>query len=296
MIDARYHIYSLAAVFLALAVGIVIGTSFVKGTSPADSAHRTIRRYEGVMRKLQVEISRASQDAAAKDAISKNCQDFCSAVMPVVLKDRLAWRNVAIVQTGDYGQLTGAVKRALELAGSQVTSVTKFNRSFSFGDNANIGSILADCGVTIEPDAKEPREALLQIIAQTIYTGKRTDLLPKIEKAGVATFTGDYYRINRLVVLVGGSATDAGNSADDLDNALVAQLESSGVRVVACESTSAASSYVPAWSRIGIATVDNADSPIGQVALVCALNGENADFGLKKTADRLTPQTLEKKH
>ena len=36
------------------------------------------------------------------------------------------------------------------------------------------------------------------------------------------------------------------------------------------------------------------DLAMGQVGMVCALNGENAKFGIKPTADRLVPQSLER--
>ncbi|MGC8862783.1 MAG: copper transporter, partial [Armatimonadota bacterium] len=90
-----------------------------------------------------------------------------------------------------------------------------------------------------------------------------------------------------------GSAAESTNTADSIDAALVASLDRPDVILAACESTSAVSSYVPAWHKLGIATVDNADKAIGQAALVCALNGEKAKFGVKDTADRTVPLTLE---
>ncbi|MCL5104191.1 MAG: copper transporter [Armatimonadetes bacterium] len=295
MIDIRYHIYSLAAVFFALAVGIVVGTAFAGRTPATEGARRTIQRYENSMRTLKREIELASEDAAKKEAFAKDSEDFCRAVLPIVAKDRLAWRNVAIVQTGDYDDLSGYVKRVLELAGAHVTSTTDINRTFPFDDHEKVAEVLINCGETPPPNAKEARDRLFSIIADTLYAAKYSTLLSKLEEAGVGKFTGDYGKYNKLIVLVGGSESADTNTSDTIDGQLVARLERPDVIVVGCEGTQAVESYVPSWHKMGIATVDNADSALGQIALVCALNCENAQFGVKDTADRLIPQTLEKK-
>ena len=295
MIDIRYHVYSLAAVFFALAVGIVFGATFVRSSPGSEAERRTIQRYENSMRVLKREIETASEGAARDQALARSSEEFCKAVLPIVAKDRLFWRNVAVVQTGDYDDVTGSVKRALELAGAHVANVTTISRAFPFQDDRKIASVLTSCGVSLPSDTKTARDKLFTIIADTIRAGSYAYLLPKIEECGVARFTGDYGRYSklRLVVLVGGSASEAMNTSDTVDAELLSCLDRPGVTVVGCESRDAFSSYVPVWHKMGAATVDDADSAIGQVALLCALNGENAKFGVKDTADRMIPQTLE---
>lgn len=295
MIDLRYHIYTLAAVFLALAVGIVIGTSFAKSSPDSETSRGIIQRYERDADKLRTAIFEASQKASDKEAVARNCQSFCRAVMPIVLKDKLAWRSIAIVHTGDYPDLVGSIKQALELAGAHVTSVTEMSRNFPYGDNAKIAQVLMDSGIMPENTGNRDRDKLFNIIAETLQSGKYDRVLPKLEAAGVASFTGDYTKFNRLVVLVGGSESETNNTASSVDAQLIAQLERLGVRAVGCEATSAVCSYVPEWHKLGVPTVDNADSAIGQIAVVYALNGETASFGVKDTAERLIPQTLETK-
>jgi len=295
LIDIRYHIYSLVAVFLALSVGIVIGTSFTRSSPSADTSRRTVQRYESDMRNLKAEIETAAEEAADKHAVAEECQAFCRAVMPVVVKNRLSWRNVAIIQTGDDNDLLGSVRQALGQGGATVTSVTKLSRDFPFTDTARIALALQDAGVTPGEDGIESRDKLFAVIADTIYSAKYSELLPKLEEAGIGEFTGDFQRFNKSVVIVGGADSEETNTADDIDTKLIAQLEKVGVTVVGCESFDTASSYVSSWHRSGIATVDNADTPMGQIALVCAVGGEVAKFGAKETADRLIPQALEPK-
>ncbi len=295
MIDIRYHVYSLAAVFFALAVGVVFGTTFAKSSPPSELERRTILRYENSMRILRREIEKATEGAAKYEALARASEEFCKAILPIVVRGKLEWRNVAIIQTGDYDDLTGSVKQALEVAGARVASITTLNRTFPYEDERKIASILSECGVTADGGSQKPLQKMCEILAGTVTAGTHSNLLEKLESLGVARFDGSYDKDRRvrLAVLVGGSTSESANTADEVDSRLISALTGLGTTVVGCESSSAASSYVPIWHKAGIATVDNADSAIGQAALVYALNGEKANFGIKPTADRLIPQTLE---
>ena len=292
MIDERYHIYSLAAVFFALAIGIVIGTSISRYPS-SEGEKRTVERYELWMKVLKTEIEKASHEARERSELAKSSEECCQAVLPAIARDRRAWRNVAIVRTGGSDELSGSVKRVLELAGAQVTSVTEINREFAFDDNDKIAQALLDSGVPPLTAGQKPTDKLWEIIARGICDGSHAKLLAALEKQDVAQLSGRYDKANKLVVLVGGAGSKDSNVADSVDAQFLAQIDTSDVTVVGCEGTTASSSYVPVWRKAGIATVDNADTAIGQMALLCALNGERANFGIKKTADRLIPQSLE---
>lgn len=293
MIDIRHHIYSLAAVFLALAIGMVIGSSFGGNSTSNSSGRKTIQRYETDMRQLKDEIIKATQTEARKAAALKACQDYCRAVMPMAVKNKLHWRNVAVVQTGDYDDLTGSVKQALEMAGAQVTCTADISSAFPFADDTRISQVLINCGLGSTRDPKTDRDRLFRILTGTICAGKYSYLASKLEKEGVAVFSGDCDTASKLVVIVGGASSDAKTLAENVDAQLLTGFEKLGVTVVGCEASDAVRSYVPMWHKAGIATVDNADNAMGQTCLIYALNGETANFGTKDTADRLIPKTME---
>lgn len=291
MIDQRYHIYSIAAVFFALAIGIILGTSMARSPE-SKSESRAIRQYEQWMHRLRGEIEEKTKENARMEDIAKKNEEFCQATLPIVASQRLAWRNVAIIRTGDYSDLTGSIKRVLEMAGAQVTTVTEISRNFPFDDEEKTRQVLANCGVWL-PDSEKASDKLWRILATAITSPRHAALLPKLEAAGVAKFTGTYDKSVRLLVIVGGSSSDDANTSEMVDSPLIAQLNKPTITIAACETTDAGSSYVPVWQKMGIATVDNANTAIGQVALICALNGERASFGVKDSADRMIPRSLE---
>ena len=293
MIDIRYHIYSIAGIFLALAVGIVIGSSFAKTFPSETSGRHTIQRYEQDMRTLREAIMQAHDTAAKREATIKAWQDYCRAVMPAVVKNKLYWRNVAVIQTGDSDDLTGSVKEALSLAGAQITCTVDISSAFPFGDDEKISQALSGTGLGSTYDAKADRDRLFRILGETICTGRYPYFIPKLEKAGVAKFSGSCDAPCSLVVFVGGATSAESSLAQVVDALLAADLEKRGVTVVGCEPSDVTASYVPVWHKSGIATVDNADNAMGQTCLIYALCGESANFGTKDTADRLIPKSLE---
>lgn len=293
MIDIRQHVYSLAAVFLALAIGIMIGTSFAKSHPSGAAGRNTIARYEQDMKTLRTEIVKAAESAHEKDATIKACQDYCRAVMPSVITNKLYWRNVAIIQTGDSDDLTGSVKRALEMAGATVVCTMDISREFPFGDDKSISKAMEDSGLGSTYDPSNDKGRLFRLLALAASSGRHSHLVSKLENAGAAKFIGSFGKSCGMVVLTGGADDPANDIAQNVDSQLVPELEKLGVTVVGCESSGAKTSYVPIWHKCGIATVDDADSAMGQTCLIYALNGENANFGTKETADRLIPKALE---
>lgn len=293
MIDIRLHIYSLAAVFLALAVGIVIGTSFAKSMPSDSTGRRTIQRYERVMHDLRGEIIKSTSKSVEEEAALKASQDYCRAMMPFAVKNKLYWRNVAVIQTGDNDDLTGSVKEALEMAGAEVTCTADISSTFPFSDDTAISQALIDVGLGTTGSPASDRDRLFRIIANTVCSGKFTYLVSKLEKAGVATITGTCDKPCKMIVLVGGASSESKSLAQSVDAQLIGSLGNSGVIAVGCEPSTAGFSYVPTWHKAGIASIDNADTAMGQTCLIYALNGETASFGVKKTADRLIPKTME---
>lgn len=291
MIDLRYHVYSLAAVFFALAIGVVIGTSFVG--KPADRAQvlrisdryeRTLSMMDGRMREQESDLRTVKADLARSEKMNH-------ALMPMALKDKLLYYNIAIVQTGDYDDLATNLRSVIQSAGGQVTSVTKISSEFDFEDKAALTSVLESVGVT--PNQNESgRTAVMKLVAEALVSGRHTDKIPTLEEKKLISLSGDYGRWNKCVVLIGGSTSKDNKRAEIIDIPLMDELRGLNATVVACEPLGASGSYIPVWKRLDVATIDNADRAGGESALICALTGEKAHFGQKRTAKRFVPETL----
>lgn len=284
LIDLRYHLITVVAIFLALAVGIVTGSAFLAGSS--------VKGLESEFAKLRAE-NRAQQQTI-EDLRSRNERniEFAKSVAPWIVNKQLSWRRVAIIQTGDYSEATQNVRSVLEDAGARVVSVTTLSH---FDEESARDRVIRSLElITGEAEYSDPVERVTGIIARSVAAGSNLEALEIMERKGLLNKAGEYDRQVLHFVIVGGAKQRGSKRASRVDLLLIDELKAAGVMtVVGAEPLEVGTSYIPAYHRKAIPTVDNVDQPMGQVALIFAVAGETGNFGVKRTADRAVPVYLE---
>lgn len=282
--DLKYHLTTIVAIFLALAVGILVGSSFIAGSSVKD--------LEGEFVKIRAENIQQKKVAEGLSEQVKKHTEFERAVAPALVDNRLWGRNIAIIQTGDYGEATQSAKAILEQAGAQVVSVTTLHNMYSnSSNNRMIRALKIINGGPI--DESNPTSSVLSIIADCIVNGSNPGAMEVLEDNRLLSTAGKYDRHVVHMVLVGGSKDGTLKTSSILDPTLIDKLKAAGVTtLVGVEPLDAGMSFIPAYHVKQIPTVDNIDQYIGQVGLVYAIHGEPGHFGVKRTSDRVAPQSL----
>ena len=74
-----------------------------------------------------------------------------------------------------------------------------------------------------------------------------------------------------------------------MDKVIVEIAESYNIPVLGVEKLHVDFSYIPRYQTLGISTVDNVDTIIGQTSLVLVINGKEGHYGVKKSANSLMP-------
>jgi hypothetical protein len=115
MFDLRYHVASLAAVFLALIIGILVGVGI---SGPVDNQktkflEEQVAKYQ---RQLDQSASKSSDDAREQQA----ARTFISETYPVLVRNRLRGKQIAVVLISDVdGGTRKAVNDLLQDSGAQ---------------------------------------------------------------------------------------------------------------------------------------------------------------------------------
>ena len=124
MIDFRYHIVSLVSVFLALAVGIVLGAGPLKETI-GNTLTDQVELLRGEKDALRAELDVAQADVAEAEAL------FTAAV-PAVVDGVLPERRVALILVDEVpAETVEAVVTLLEQAGSSVTATAQLTEAWT---------------------------------------------------------------------------------------------------------------------------------------------------------------------
>lgn len=266
--DLRYHVASLAAVFLALGIGILIGTAFVG--SPL------VARQTGLIKRLEGQVADLQRDTRA----AERTEAALAQLVPGTVANSLMGRSILLLQTGAFADAVDEARQALEAAGATVYQA----------------ELPLDTWRDL-PDDRALQEA--RRLAAALASGDAAEL-GEFRSSGLLAGEGAPAAI-RLVVLVGGSSASLATPADKPADLVVARrrdlplaeaLSALGVRVVGAEPTRADLSFVPLFREARLTTVDCVDRAAGRIALPAALTGEAGAFGLKSTAERALPERV----
>ncbi|MFI7589357.1 copper transporter [Spongisporangium articulatum] len=114
MIDFRYHLVSLVSVFLALAVGIVLGAGPLKGQI-GDTLANSVEQLRQEKDQLHDQVATATTSIANRDA-------FLEQVTPQLVAGQLTGRSVVVVSlAGVDSKTVSSMVEAVDAAGGTVT-------------------------------------------------------------------------------------------------------------------------------------------------------------------------------
>ena len=104
--SARYHVASLAAIFLALGIGILIGTGLGKNV-----VSDTTRKLEN---SLKGDLESARSQASTLRGQLRQQQDFSQAVYPALTRKQLPGMRIAVIALGGLDEsLRGNIKQVV---------------------------------------------------------------------------------------------------------------------------------------------------------------------------------------
>jgi hypothetical protein len=281
--SARYHVASLAAVFLALTVGILIGVGL--GDNVVGDAERNLRDS------LEGDIDEARADAEElRDELEQE-REFAATAYPGLVGDVLRGRRIGVISLGGLsGSLEEDITGALDPTGAKLVEVSVVELPPDAPALASaVGPPFAKAAAN-----DERLEQLAERLGRQIVRGRGRAL----EEARGTLFSrssGEGGRLDGVVLTrasLGDSGPPEGGTVDSFASGLVEGVASAGRPAVSVEGTEAPESFVAFFNDFDVATVDNVDLTAGKVAMVFALLGAEGDFGVKETADSLLPELL----
>jgi Copper transport outer membrane protein, MctB len=278
MFDLRYHVASLAAVFFALVVGILVGVALA--SHGLGSAER---------RKLQDELNNAhSQIDNLRGTAQEYSADsaFVSSAYRSVMADRLRDERIALLFIGrvDKGVKT-AVGTTLTDAGATLTRM----RAISVPINAHAVSAAVARRSAVAAYAVGPK-LFVNIgrgLGDEFVSGGKTPLWDALEGQLVEERIGGSGRPVDAVVLVRTVPPQSGRATAQLLGGLFSELADLSIPVVGAELRGAFPSAVPTYKHYGLSSVDDVDIKLGKVALAVLLSsdGISGHYGLQGSVD-----------
>lgn len=276
MYNLRYHIASLVSVFLALALGLVLGGLIVqRGTFTSQG--------RALVEGLQKEFTDLRADNKALTSENEQLDALSAAFVGEWSADRLAGHTIIIVTNAGRSPGLAAARQAIESAGGSAAVVTLLSPGLGLDDDASRARV-----ASLAADAERPLESIsTSLAAEWFGPADGRPLTEALVEAGAITVAGldDGSQASGLVDIAA-----FGGKADAAGLELAVAAKESLTAAVAAEPAGADTGVAVAGAGRGLAAFDTLGNEVGRYTLVELIqNPSSGYYGTASGTDALFP-------
>jgi hypothetical protein len=258
--DLRYHLISLISVFLALAIGILLGVAMADRGVVSDRMQAEITSIQQQFARQQEEIGKQNEQIAEQ-------RETLDGMSEAIVANSLQGVDVALV-IGPYADadVAGTIQSDLDAAGASIVSVE-----------------------SLEPP--EPTEiTLLENTSPQAMTSLEDEYAQFARD--ILGFTGEIEDPPEVVIFAGGgeipdeAPPGTRDALRDAQAGMFGVWLDEGIRVIAAEPLRAGRTEIALFKNSGIPSITNADEPAGRAAIVecAAVEDCEGTYGTKESA------------
>jgi hypothetical protein len=279
MFDLRYHVASLAAVFLALIVGILVGVAI---SDPGLADRTELRLKDDEIARLNEQLDAASRRSRQQAA----AEEFVEAGYTAIMKDRLAGKRILVVFVGSVDQgLSSDVDDALADAGTEDVRLRAL--TVPIQEEAIEAALRSRSGLAGYLGS-DHLDDLGRDLGRELVDGGETPLWDLLADELLEERRGPGGQEAQAVVVLRTSEPQRGRTARFL-RGFYAGLAAAGP-VVGAEATTSEPSAVNVFREVDFSSIDSIDTRLGKVSLAVLLaGGIEGHYGVKETAEALVP-------
>lgn len=310
MISLRSHAISLAAVFLALAIGVALGSGLLSNT--------VLSGLRDDKHEMQNQINGLTDDKNALNEKLSAAGEFDAQMSPRILRDALAGKSVVLFRTPDAADDdVDALTRFIGAAGGTVSGKVALTQEFVDANSAEkllsvVNSPIVPAGRQLNTKSVDQGSqagdllgiALLRAKepgASAVDDGQRDAVLTALRDTGFITYGRD--RIGpadtALIVTGAGLGEDAGNQGATVARFAAGLAPHGAGTVIVGRDGSASGTAAVAVTRSdpaltgAVSTVDDVDTQSGRITAVLALQelaggGRPGQYGIGQGATAVT--------
>jgi hypothetical protein len=322
VIDFRYHLVSIVAVFLALAIGIVLGSTELQG--------HTIDALNAASNSLRSQLNATSTQRDNYQALTSAGEQYLQTAEPKLLGRLLVGQRVVLVtEPGAQGSVVNGIKQAVtdanatvsgqvtlqpafnDTSGATQSSLSSINQSIASSDGIQLHAATDSQTADQQQAAQLIADAILEKTAsQSVLSAAQAQtLLAFYGQAGYLSVTGnpavpaDRATLAVLVTPQNAPSDGTNDPANQVLLAIAQEFATASAATVVAGGTAGSAQPGSAISVLrsssvsgAVSSVDDADMTLGQITVADALaiqlaGGKPNSYGISG-ASAVSPDPL----
>jgi hypothetical protein len=311
MISLRQHAFSLAAVFLALAIGVVLGSGFL-----SDTLLSSLRNEK---QDLYTQINGLNDQKNVLNEKLSAANNFDNQLMARIVHDGLAGKSVVVFRTPDAkDDDVAAVSKVVGQAGGTVTGTVSLTQEFVDANSAEklrtvVNSSVLPAGQQLSTKLVDQGSQAGDLLGITLLINanaavppvdeaQRDTVLAALRETGFVTYQpGEHMAAANaaLIVTGGGLPQDAGNQGVSVARFAAALAPHGSGTMLAGRDGSSTGGAAVAVARTdaainsAVSTVDDVEAAPGRITAILGLHdllngGHVGQYGTGRGATSIT--------
>ena len=250
MIDLRYHIATVTALFLALGIGIFIGSTVI-------SDGVLIKEQEQLIVLLEKEFDKLRDDNRFLRSNVINLQENLNTydelgkeIFPIIAGQRLMNKKVGLLVTNPNCNLEDFMG-VLKESGAE--KVFEISISKSFFNHKQVEIIVPN---------------IIKTITKKLKPLEETIMAEEFVESEFVSVNGNFTVPTDYLLIVGGGSNKSIDFAKLLDYPLIKEIMGMEISIIGVEPKNVEFSYMPTYKALGIPTVEQLDTFIGKIQLI----------------------------
>ncbi|MBN1289594.1 MAG: copper transporter [Actinobacteria bacterium] len=278
MIDLRYQVISLVAVFLALGIGILLGTTLVE--------RGLISEQKSQIKSLQTTFDEIKDKNRSLNDDLNIYKQYSEQTKPYMLSGRLVNRSYVVLAGKDPDEdAIGAIHEDISAAGGVVPTTITISRSEIYQNEVVADGLANLYGLPPEPAVLQAR--VFSDLVNQLKGVPDVNWYNTMESLGVLQVRGVVTGPVTGSIILGGIEE---KDPEKTDLPLIQAFINGSAPLVGTGSAKTGEEVLERYKQAGIPTVSDVDTVMGSVALVLVLEGRGGSFGRDKSSTRLIPE------
>lgn len=288
IINLKYYVITIVAIFLAIGIGIFIGIMLDGQELIVEQQQQLVSQLESKFGDFKAKQDEQQQRIDFLNAEREKNLRFMDTAYPEMAANTLKGLDVLILETSEDYAYSG-ISDPFKLAGVQSVTNILIKDSFFLADDVTAQEVSAT--LQLKGSSKEEiQKQLIRSFTNALVKGDNIHLLEYLNEQKMIEYPeGVPFPVDHIVI-AGGSSTDEKGILNSLEVPMINIIKASNIPVMAVEKLNVAFSNIPDYKKLRISTVDNVDTIIGKISMLMVVSGQEGHFGEKETAEQLMPE------